>query len=209
MSRSVGCVVEGHGDVPAARQLVTRLAAEEGFYELLIFPPHRVPRNQLVAPGPLTGRDLGRVLDLQAGRVGQEGLVVVLVDADDDDPATVKSVIREAGMQHDCWILPVVATREYEAWFLAALESLRSHPAVRDDASYAGDPEMPRGAKAALARQMTTSYKETIHQPAFTAAMDLAQAAGADQFGSFRAAYRAWLHGTGHPELVPPPAFGG
>lgn len=201
MPRNVGCIVEGHGDVPAARHLLRRISAADEHYDLLILQPHRVPRNQLVKPGPEEGQDLDRVLALQAARVGSDGLVVVLVDSDDDDPTAVKSVIRSAGMRHDCWILPVAATREYEAWFLAGIESLRTHTAVRDDATYVRDPEGPRDAKGVLERQMVMSYKETLHQPAFTAALDLSQAARATHFATFRAAFQAWLNGTEHPDL--------
>ncbi len=69
-----------------------------------------------------------------------------------------------------------VAVREFESWFLGSIESLRRHDSVRDDASYDGDPERPRGAKELLSSQMVHPYRETLHQPAFAALIDLRQA---------------------------------
>lgn len=202
MLRNIGCIVEGHADVKAVPQVLRRLAAESQIYDVRFLPPHRVPRNQLIVPGSRPGRELDRVLAFQSSRVGGDGLLVVMVDADDDDPDAVHSIVATAGEVYDCHLQPVAATREYEAWFLAALESLRSHSAVQDDASYGGDPELPRDAKGVLERHMTTSYKETLHQPAFSAIMDLSLAARAPRFAAFRDAFGAWLHGEGHPGLV-------
>ena len=67
----------------------------------------------------------------------------------------------------------VIARHEYEAWFLAAAESLCSHPSVHDDARPPEDPEGKRDAKTQLRRIMNESYKETLHQAKFSALMDL------------------------------------
>lgn len=200
--RNVACIVEGHADVPAIRNVLWRIAEAVGVFEISILQPHRVPRNQLIAQGPQKGRELERVLALQARRVGENGVVVVLVDADDDDPECVRDIISDVGREHDCWVLPVAATREFEAWFLAALPSLRTHSAVSDDAEYTGEPEQPRDAKGLLESFMTTSYKETLHQPAFAALMDLSQASDARSFGSMRGAFEAWLHEDEHSSLL-------
>lgn len=204
MSRNIASIVEGHADVPAVRELLRRLLAATGDFETRVLPPHRVPRNDLVRPGVAPGKDLDRVLALQSGRAGTNGLVVVVLDADDDDPYAVAELIYDVGSQYPCWLLPVVATREYEAWFLAAIHSLRNHPAVRDDAHFEGDPEQPRDAKGKLEESMTTAYKEVRHQPAFTSTMDLTQAGTASHFAEFRAALGAWSTGCSHPLLRRP-----
>lgn len=67
----------------------------------------------------------------------------------------------------------VSAVREYESWFLAAADSLREHPDVRDDAAAPADPEGRRDAKRELGKLMLESYKETRHQPRFSALIDL------------------------------------
>jgi Domain of unknown function (DUF4276) len=67
----------------------------------------------------------------------------------------------------------VVAYHEYESWFLAAADSLRAHPAVRNDAVAPSNPEGRRDAKGELEKLMLESYQETRHQPKFSALIDL------------------------------------
>lgn len=70
----------------------------------------------------------------------------------------------------------VVARREYEAWFLGGIESLRVHRSVRDDASFDSDPEAPRDAKGRLRQLGTEPYRETLHQPAFAELLSIGAA---------------------------------
>ena len=51
-----------------------------------------------------------------------------------------------------CYV--VMPNREYEAWFLATIESLRGTRGIRDDATPHPDPESPRGAAEELRRRM-------------------------------------------------------
>ncbi len=78
-------------------------------------------------------------------------------------------------------LLPARADR---AVFLAAAESLRAHPDVRNDAVAPANPEGKRGAKRELEKLMLESYKETRHQPKFSALIDLKTAS--KQSRSFR-----------------------
>ena len=66
----------------------------------------------------------------------------------------------------------VVAYQEYESWFLAAADSLRPHQDVRNDAVAPANPEGKRNAKRELEKLMLESYKETRHQPKFSALID-------------------------------------
>ena len=70
----------------------------------------------------------------------------------------------------------VVAVREYEAWFLAAIESLRGTRGIRLDATSHTDPESPRDAKGELQARMGAGrvYAPTVDQAALTQQMDLA-----------------------------------
>jgi Domain of unknown function (DUF4276) len=72
----------------------------------------------------------------------------------------------------------VMAYREYEAWFLASIESLRGKRGIRLDAVSHPDPEHPTGAKGHLEQRLEEgrSYHETADQPALSAAFDLAPA---------------------------------
>src|SRR6266545_5835080 len=67
----------------------------------------------------------------------------------------------------------VIANREKEAWYLAAIESLRGSRGIPEDALTPADPEAIRGAKGWLARAMGRSYSEVTDQPALSARFDL------------------------------------
>jgi hypothetical protein len=68
-----------------------------------------------------------------------------------------------------------MAYREYEAWFLASIESLRGKRGIRQDAESHPNPEQPTGAKGQLEDQMQQgrSYSETADQPALSAEFDM------------------------------------
>lgn len=68
-----------------------------------------------------------------------------------------------------------MAYREYETWFLAALESLRGHSGVPNDAVAPANPESRRDAKGALEEFMPAdrAYSETGDQSAMSAVFDL------------------------------------
>ena len=72
----------------------------------------------------------------------------------------------------------VVAKREYEAWFLAAADSLAGSRGFGDDITAPGDPESIRNAKGWLTERLSPgrAYKELRDQPALTARFDLEQA---------------------------------
>lgn len=78
----------------------------------------------------------------------------------------------------------VLATHEFEAWFLAALESLRGTSGMLDTAVSPPNPEGIRGAKEWLTRHMSPRqrYSEVLHQPAFAAGLDMSAAKRADSF---------------------------
>lgn len=103
----------------------------------------------------------------------------MLLDSDKDCP-------KELGPQIQAWAesesqpIPcavVLAHKEFEAWFLAAMESLRGVRGIRNDAESHPEPETPRGAKAQVEARMHPgySYSETADQAAMTAKMDLSQ----------------------------------
>lgn len=166
---TVCCVVEGCGEVSALPLLVRRIAAELLQSGVVVPPPHRLPPGKILKPD-----ELERAVRLQADRAGDHGGVLVLTDADDDQPDElarhIEAVIgASAGLRTEV----VIAVREYEAWFLASLPSLRSHSSVHDGAAFDGDPESPRDAEGRLGRVMTEKYREVIHQPAFSGLLDL------------------------------------
>jgi hypothetical protein len=106
---------------------------------------------------------------------------MLLLDADDDCPAVLgpQLFVRLSNVISDLPLSVVLAKCEYEAWFLAAANSLRRLPIVRKDAEPPPEPEEIRGAKEYLTRALLVPggvYSETVDQVSLTAEMDLVEA---------------------------------
>lgn len=167
-------IVEGDGEVQAVPVLLRRLRDEIQAYGLDIGKPIRKKRAQLVRETSL--REAVRLALLQP----ECRAVLVLLDGDDDCPKELAPRLdrwarSEAGAT-PCSV--VIAHREYEAWFLAALESLRGKRGIRASAASASDPEAPRGAKERLEDFMEPdrSYLETLDQAPLSAVFDMSSA---------------------------------
>jgi hypothetical protein len=169
-------VVEGHGEVAAVPVLVRRLIEAGGISTagLEVGRPIRRNRSHLVQEGSL--REAVRLARLQPGCRG----ILILLDADDDCPAELGPRLQgwaeQEAREIPCAV--VLAHREYEAWFLASLDSLRGQRGIRADAAAEAAPEAIRGAKERLARYLEggAPYFETSDQPALTARFSLAEA---------------------------------
>jgi hypothetical protein len=160
-------VVEGHGEGTAVPVLLRRIAWELGWSHQVV-QPFRVPRAALADPAKLSD-----AVAVASRNVPRAGGVLVLFDADDDCPIELNAKLRDAAGNSRCGVEIVAANREFEAWFLASVASLRQHDAVKSDAAYANDPEQRRGAKEQLSKLMVTPYREVRHQPAFASLIDL------------------------------------
>jgi len=165
-------IVEGHGEVSAVREIITRIGLELlGGTWIVVAQPFRLDSGKMRKPD-----ELAKAIRIAAARIQGPGGVLVLRDGDDTD---VDCPVQLAGMlRPDQNLVPVgveivVAYQEYESWFLAAADSLRAHPDVRDDAVAPANPEGRRNAKRELEKLMLESYKETRHQPKFSALIDL------------------------------------
>ncbi|MFE6308107.1 DUF4276 family protein [Nocardiopsis sp. NPDC057823] len=169
---TVAPIVEGHGEMPAVRALITRTCLEVHGTYAEVTPPFRLDSAKMRKP-----EELAKALRVQAARVpGAAGGVLVLRDGDDADttcPVELAVSMAPAPGTVPVPVEVVIARHEYEAWFLAAAESLRSHPCVLDDATAPPDPEGKRDAKGVLRTIMNESYKETLHQAKFSALMDM------------------------------------
>lgn len=121
--------------------------------------PIRRKRSELVRPGVLE-----RDIESAARRLQRCGCILVLVDGDDDCPKTrgPELLARARAARSDMPIGLVLAHREYEAWFLAAAESLRGTAGLAPDLSPPDHPEAIRGAKEWLRKHMPRgrTYRE-------------------------------------------------
>ncbi len=182
---SVGCVVEGDGEVAALPILIRRAAlpilirriAQRVDLGLYVHVPRPVLMKRNKA-GNQFG-DLERAIELALRQVQARppAAILVLPDTDEDDPAVLGRDILPR-VQSRCRHTPsavVLARREYEAWFLAAAESLRGHRGLSDNLPPPADPEGIRDAKGWLRNHMPRNrkYTETADQPALTDRFDL------------------------------------
>ncbi|MGH2705900.1 MAG: DUF4276 family protein [Actinomycetota bacterium] len=120
--------------------------------------------------------ELERYVALAARDVAEWGGILILLDADDDCPATLGPGLetRALAARGDRKIAVVVAKREFEAWFLAGASSLRGQRGFPGDLQAPTNPEEIRGAKEWLAARMSgASYSPTVDQPALAAILDL------------------------------------
>ncbi len=167
-------IVEGDGEVGAVPILLRRLVAAAKAYPLDVNLPIRRSRTDLVREDGV--RDAIRL----ARKKPDCAAILIMFDSDDDCPKglapEVQTWAQAAASPIPCYV--VMATREYEAWFLATIESLQEARGIRADAISHPDPESPRGAKEELRKRMTPNrkYTEKADQPALTAQFDMAMA---------------------------------
>ena len=182
MTVKIGCIVEGESEVETVPLLIRRIAGNL-YPELPIVvpPPIRRPRNKVVKEN-----ELEKAVEFVARQIGGQGAIFIIFDSDDDCPAELgPALLRRASQAHsDLPIAVVLAKHEFEAWFLAAAESLRGQSGLGDDMHPPNDPEAIRGAKEWLSNQMEGSrtYRETRDQPTLAALFDIEQARQADSF---------------------------
>lgn len=200
-------IVEGHGDVRALPVLLRRLMAEGQVWEIGVGRPIRRRRDQLVREN-----EIKRTVEL--ARIQPDcAAILILFDGNSDCPAelgpAVQAWAQAAARGVPCRV--VLAHREYEAWFLATIESLRGYRGVRDDAQPHPNPEEPRGAKRQLEARMcaNASYLETTDQPAFSANFSLPDAYHRSRsFRKLTCAFGFLARSMGQElEAWPPPAW--
>lgn len=180
----VAAIVEGHGEVDAVPILLRRLAERvDPGLAVHVHPVLRVPASRLMKQG-----ELERSVELAARKVGRADGILILLDCDwpEGCPARDGPLLlgRARATRPDMPLCVVFAKREYEAWFIAAADSLKGRRGLSVDLAAASAPEEIRGAKEWLSRYMPKGrpYAETTDQPALTAIFDLDVARRADSF---------------------------
>ena len=177
-------IVEGHGECQAVPILVRRIARtiDPGFVPKVL-PPLRVPASKLLRQG-----EMERSVTLAARKLQGRGGIVVIVDCDRDEGCPAKEgpelLKRALAARCDMPIAVILAKKEFEAWFLAAAESLRGKRGLPMDLVPPLEPEAIRGAKEWLGARMPQdrAYSETEDQPVFAEIFDLDAARMAGSF---------------------------
>ena len=202
-------IVEGKGDVEAVPLLLRRFASEYAVsIPIEIDSALRMKRSQIAKQDSIQ-----RMVRL-AKRRGVDG-IMILFDSDDDCPATLAAKItnwaNEVAIGTPC--VTIMAHREFEAWFLASIESLRNMRGIRVDAESHPYPERPRDAKRALKDRMVygRGYSETTDQAAFAARFSMTDAyLKCRSFRKFVKAFGDLMDAAGEPlGEWPPPALTG
>lgn len=185
MAIRIACVVEGHGDIEAVPIVIRRIAEQNvPAVNVQFTAVIRIPKSKLIKPG-----ELERAVELAARSTSGRGGVVVVLDSDDDCPAQIGPVLlgRATNARNNLPLAVILAKREFEAWFIAAAESLADRAGLVADLQAPVDPEGIRGAKEWLTERMrgTRSYSPTLDQPALAQIFDMERALRADSFGKF------------------------
>src|SRR5438128_12140896 len=118
----IAAIVEGHGECEAVPILIRRIARNlDPELTPLVYPVLRVPSARLVKQG-----EIERSIELAARKNSGHGGILVLLDCDDGCPAEEgpRLLQRATKARPDLPVSVVLAKREFEAWFLAAAESL-------------------------------------------------------------------------------------
>lgn len=174
MRNKIYTIVEGKGEAlsaktkPAVVILVQKLLAEVNCAHLFPaekYPPFRLPYGQF-----FQNDKFERTLRFHK-EYSDCAAVLVLLDMDDDCAKERAYTLANRARQMETLPFSVVivcAVREYEAWFLASLES------IHFGQQYQGDPEAKRDAKGWLRKNFR--YKQSQDQAIYTQKLDIALA---------------------------------
>jgi hypothetical protein len=189
MRNKIYANVEGHGEAnrpspaeqPAVLVLLKRLLQNLQCRTLFIaekVPPFRLSYSQF-----FNGEKFENAVRYHI-KYSDCAALVILLDMDDDCPKekafNLTARVRSLGVLPFS-VVVVCAKREYEAWFLASLESIHL------GAIYNGDPESPRDAKGWLKKQF--KYRQMRDQSSYTHKLNIDLAHKRSR--SFRRLYHA------------------
>ncbi|MDX2266723.1 MAG: DUF4276 family protein [Bryobacter sp.] len=169
-------IVEGHGETTAFPALVRKIFREQYPHVALDMPtPIRVSRSKFVADGS----EQDRTLRLAAQKAGEDGFLLLLLDADDDCPVELSAQLRVELRSHrsDLAVSIVLAKREFESWFLPAAAALGICAAEEVPA----DCEAIAGAKEWI-KARRGRYSPTVDQTSFAARLPLEAASRSPSF---------------------------
>ena len=169
-------IVEGDGEVEAVPLLLRRVLGERyGRYDIRIQKPINARGKTKLL------RKFGSFLEY-ARRDQECNAVLVLLDGDEDCPRDLATDLActAAGLNMGIPVAVVCAHREYEAWFVASLDSgtgdnICATLGLSETVFHEGDIESITSPKGWIQVRMPRSsgYKETQDQPALTPFIDI------------------------------------
>jgi len=171
VSAAVVPIVEGQAEAQSIGVLLRRIIAAKDVFNVTVTRPFRVKRNRVVRPG-----EMERAVKQALADRATAGCILVLLDADEDCPAELgPSLLARCRQATGLPVAVVLASKEFEAWFLGSKESLRGVRGIRQDAAAPPEPEGIKGAKEHLSRNMIGGrrYVAVDDQAAMVQQMDL------------------------------------
>jgi len=171
-------IVEGHGEVDAVPILLRRIGFELLGKGVDVLRPIRQPKTSLHHRADTLTKAVG----IAANKLGEavvdpedSGVVLPLVDADEDPACGLGPDLlgRLRDIRADLDFICVIATVEYETWFVASAASLERYLDLPATDALPTDPEAARLGKGWIQSRFRGSYKETVDQSKLTAGMDL------------------------------------
>ncbi len=164
----IASIVEGQSEVEALPILIRRFLYDAGAYEEDVGRPIRIKRSLIVKEG-----ELEKSAELAKRMTPGVSAILLVIDADEDCPKelgpSLLKRLTEAASGLPCSV--VLANCEFEAWFVASIESLRGERGITANASAPQWPEDIRDAKGWLTREMqgARTYLATHDQAALAA----------------------------------------
>jgi hypothetical protein len=174
--RYIAPIVEGHGEVEAVPALLHRLANTFNCPDQLVVNyPIRVKSGSFFNDTSYFNKLTTLALEKAASK---NGSVLIIMDCEDDCPATIgpKFLNAAKAIRDDIPIVVGLAYREFETWFIAAAESLRGVYGLPNDLVTPATLDDIRGAKEWIGRRMPGGYDPMLHQRIFVSKFDFTQA---------------------------------
>lgn len=204
-------IVEGHGEVQAIGNLLSRLSRDMGITNLIFNNPIRIPNIH-------KNEGLERACEIARTNPKTRGLLIIR-DDEDNCPAFVapnaSKIIKDLKLPFPTSY--VILYREYETLFLASIESIRGNQitdvsgikrdGIIENTESLVDLEGPRDAKGWLSNNMPANrvYKPTLDQLPLTRMIDfnLIRQKNLPCFGSLERALSHLSLSTGTSNVYP------
>jgi hypothetical protein len=152
----IATIVEGDGELHSLPRLIHCVAIHLGLESPIVRRPLKSHRSDFDNEGRLS-----RFISLAATSVAPPPRILVVFDADDDCPKDYGPRLQAHALsvRPDATVGVVLAAREWEAWFLAGIESLCGYCGLADGLTSPSDCEAIRGAKEWLSKRMVGSRR--------------------------------------------------
>jgi len=169
------CLGEGHADCDSLPTLLTRVAAFVGREPPILLEPIRFRRNRLLKQG-----ELSRLLELARKKLRPPGVILIVLDTDEDCPAILGPTILGSASEacSDVPLAVVLAKRMFESWILAGAEGLVEQGEI-NPTEVPADPEVEvRNPKQWLSERMNRAggYGEMADLKRLTACFSIMEA---------------------------------